>query len=152
MYHKILLAIDYEDSGEGKRALEEGVKLLAEGGELHLVTVFDPGGTGFFPHVTVSTPEDQESEVRESLSLLARKYLPIARSADLHIVAGTPCEKLVALAANMGADLIILVSKGAGSRWPLRRATVECVAVSAPCTVLILPTLVKEPEETRKSR
>ncbi len=33
MYHKMLLAIDYEDDGEGKRALEEGVRLLGEDSE-----------------------------------------------------------------------------------------------------------------------
>ncbi|SOB78003.1 Nucleotide-binding universal stress protein, UspA family [Marinobacter sp. LV10R510-11A] len=151
MYRKILLAIDSEDDGEGKRALEEGVRLLGEGSELHLATVFDPGGAGFFPHITADAPEDRESEVRESLSLLARKYLPMPHSASLHVVAGTPGEKLVALAANIGADLIILVSKGAGSRWPMRRATVECVAVNACCAVLVLPALAKAPDETEDS-
>jgi nucleotide-binding universal stress UspA family protein len=152
MYRKILLAIDSEDDGEGKRALEEGVRLLGEDGELHLATIFDPGGAGFFPHVTAETPEDRENEVRERLSLLARKYLPMKHSASLHVVAGTPGEKLVALAANISADLIILVSKGAGSRWPMRRATVEYVAVNACCAVLVLPGLVKAPEETGDNR
>lgn len=152
MYRKILLAIDYEDDGEGKRALEEGVRLLGEGSELHLATVYHPGGTGFFPHVTADAPEDREAEVRESLSLLARKYLPMQYSASLHVVAGTPGEKLVALAANIGADLIILVSKGSGSRWPMRRATVEYVAVNACCATLILPALVKALEETGDNR
>ena len=152
MFHKILLAIDFKDDGEGKRALEEGVRLLAEGGELHLVTVFNPGGTSFFPHVSADTPEDRESEVRESLSLLARKYLPMNQSASLHIIAGTPADKLVALAGNIGVDLVVLVSKGAGSRWPLRRATVEYVAVNSPCTVLVLPELVKKPEESGEIR
>lgn len=152
MYRKILLAIDSEDDGEGKRALEEGARLLDEDGELHLATIFDPGGAGFFPHVTAETPEDRENEVRERLSLLARKYLPMKYSASLHAVAGTPGEKLVALAANIGADLVILVSKGAGSRWLMRRATVEYVAVNAPCVALILPALVKVPDEAEDSR
>ncbi|MBL1271049.1 MAG: universal stress protein [Oceanospirillales bacterium] len=149
MYRKILLAIDYEDDGEGKRALEEGVRLMGEDGELHLATVFNPGGAGFFPHVTTDAPEDRENEVKESLSLLARKYLPMKYSASLHVIAGTPGEKLLALAVNIGADLLVLVSKGASSRWPMRRATVEYVAVNACCAVLILPSLVKAPEETR---
>lgn len=152
MYRKILLAIDYEDDGEGKRALEEGVRLLGEDSELHLATVFDPGGAGFFPHVTAEAPESREAEVRESLSLLARKYLPMKHSASLHVVAGTPGEKLVALAANIGADLIILVSKGSGSHWPMRRATVEYVAVNACCATLILPSLAKVTEEAGDNR
>lgn len=145
MFHKILLAIDYEDDGEGKRALEEGVRLLSEGGELHLATIYDPGGTGFFPHVSTETAADREAEVREQLSLLARKYLPMQYSAKLHIIAGSPGEKLVALAANIGADLIILVSKGSAGLWPLRRATKEYVVKNACCATLILP---QELEET----
>lgn len=144
MYNKILLAIDYEDDGEGKRALEEGVRLLSEGGELHLATIYEPGGGGFFPHVSTATPADREAEVREQLSLLARKYLPMQYSAKLHIIAGSPGEKLAALAANMGADLIILVSKGGGSRWPLRRATKEYVVMNACCATLILPQELEE--------
>lgn len=146
MYNRILLAIDYEDDGEGKRALEEGVRLLSEGGELHLATIFDPGGAGFFPHVSTETPADRETEVREQLSLLARKYLPMQYSAKLHIIAGSPGEKLVALAANIGADLIILVSKGGGGRWPLRRATKEYVVMNACCATLILPKALEEPD------
>lgn len=152
MYDKILLAIDYQDDGEGKWALEEGVRLLGENSELHLVTVYNPGGAGFFPHVTTEAPEDRENEVRESLRLLARKYLPMKYSASLHVIAGTPGEKLVALAANISADLIILVSKGSGSHWPMRRATVEYVAVNACCAVLVLPALTKMPEDTEGSR
>jgi nucleotide-binding universal stress UspA family protein len=144
MYRKILLAIDSENDGEGKRALEEGGRLLDEDGELHLATIFDPGGAGFFPHVTAETPEDRENEVRERLSLLARKYLPMKYSASLHDVAGTPCEKLVAVAANIGADLVILVSTGGSSRWLMRRATVEYVAVNAPCATLVLQKAAEE--------
>ncbi|WP_372964470.1 universal stress protein [Marinobacter sp.] len=151
MFNKILLAIDCEDDGEGKRALEEGVRLLSDGGELHLATVYNPGDAGFFPHVTAEAPDDRESEVRDRLSLLVRKYLPMQYSASLHVVAGTPGERLVALAANLGADLIILVSKGSGSHWPMRRATVEYVAVNACCAVLILPGLEQVTEDEDKN-
>lgn len=150
MYSKILIAIDPEDDGEGKRALEEGVRLLDQDGELHLASVYSPGGTGFFPHVTEDSPEEKEAEVRGTLSLLARKYLPLNQSATLHVVAGNAGEKLVALAGTTCADLMILVSRGATGRWPLRRATVEYVSVNAPCAVLVLPALVKAPEEDRE--
>ena len=141
MYRKLLIAIDPEDDDEGKRALEAGLDLLAEDGEMHLASVYDPGGGGFFPHVTEAAPEDKEAKVRESLDLIARKYLPLPLKATLHVVAGTPSEKLVALAGQLYVDLIVLVSRGASGRWPLRRATVEYVTVNAPCAVLVLPVL-----------
>lgn len=139
MFHKILLAIDTEDDDEAKRTLAEGVRLLAEGGELHLASVFSPGESGFFPHVSDDTPEDREKVVRDKLNLLARKYLPMNQAAHLHVMCGTPSEKLVALAAQAEVDLLLLLSRGPGGLWPLRRATVEYVTVNAPCAVLVMP-------------
>jgi len=147
MYRKLLIAIDPKDDGEGKWALEAALDLLDADGELHLASVFNPGGSGFFPHVTEEAPEDREEEVRHHLDLLARKYLPLNREATLHVVAGSPGEKLVALAGQLCADLMILVSRGGGSHWPLRKATVEYVAVNGPCQVLVLPSLEKEAPE-----
>ena len=141
MYRKILIAIDPEDDGEGKRALEASADLLDEQGELHLASVYRPDSGGFFPHVTEQSPEEKESEVRRSLDLLARKYLPLNRDAALHVVAGSAGEKLVALASQLKVDLILLVSRGSSGRWPLRRATVEYVAVNARSPVLVLPPL-----------
>lgn len=148
MYQKLLIAIDPEDDGEGKRALEAAMDLLAEDGELHLASVFRPGGAGFFPHVTEEAPEQKEAEVREMLDLLVRKYLPLNRNATLHVVAGTAGEKLVGLAGQLCIELMILVSRGSTGHWPLRRATVEYVAVNAPCAVLVLPSLEKSGPET----
>ena len=148
MYRKLLIAIDPEDDGEGKRALEAAMELLTEDGELHLASVFSPGGGGFFPHVTEEAPEQKEAEVREVLDLLVRKYLPLNRDATLHVIAGSTGEKLVGLAGQLCADLLLLVSRGGSGHWPLRRATVEYVAVNAPCPVLVLPSLEKsEPEK-----
>jgi nucleotide-binding universal stress UspA family protein len=77
MYRKLLIAIDPEDDGEAKYALETAMKLLAEDGELHLVSVYSPGGGGFFPYVTDEAPEQKEAEVRETLDRLVQKHLPM---------------------------------------------------------------------------
>lgn len=153
MYQKLLIAIDPEDDGEGKRALEASLDLLAEEGELHLASVFSPGGAGFFPHVTEVAPEQKEAEVREMLDLLVRKYLPLNRSATLHVVAGNAGEKLVGLAGQLCIELMVLVSRGSSGHWPLRKATVEYVAINAPCAVLVLPSEKKaEPEDNGENR
>lgn len=148
MYRKLLIAIDPDDDGEGKRALAAAMDLLDEDGELHLASVYSPGGGGFFPHVTEEAPEEKEAEVREVLDLLVRKYLPLNRSASLHVVAGNAGEKLVGLAGQLCADLLMLVSRGSTGHWPMRRATVEYVSVNAPCPVLVLPSLEKSGPET----
>lgn len=148
MYRKLLIAIDPDDDGEGKRALAAAMDLLDEDGELHLASVYSPGGGGFFPHVTEEAPEEKEAEVREVLDLLVRKYLPLNRSASLHVVAGNAGEKLVGLAGQLCADLLMLVSRGSTGHWPMRRATVEFVSVNAPCPVLVLPSLEKSGSET----
>lgn len=147
MYRKLLIAVDPEDDGEGKMALETACQLIEDPGELHLASIYQPGSAGFFPHVESETPEEKEAQVRQWLDLLMRKYLPLNRSATLHVVAGTPGEALVALAASTEADLLLLVSRGSGSHWPLRKATVEYVSVNAPCAVLILPPIQRDERE-----
>lgn len=155
MYQKLLIAIDSEDDGEGKCALTAAIDLVAENGELHLASVYSPGGGGFFPHVTEEAPEQREAEVRGKLDLIMRKYLPINHTATLHVVAGNADnagEKLVALAAQLSADLIILVSRGSNSSWSLGRVTtLEYVSVNSPCSVLVLPSLEKVDLETAKA-
>lgn len=147
MYRKLLIAIDPEDDGEGKRALEAALALLDETGELHLASVYQPVSGGFFPHVTEEAPEEKETRVREKLDLLARKYLPLNRNASLHVVAGAAGEKIVALAAQLCVDLVILVSRGSSGHWPLRKATVEYVSVNANCAVLVLPEINRNGKE-----
>jgi nucleotide-binding universal stress UspA family protein len=148
MYQKLLIAIDPEDDGEGKSALATAIGLLTEDGELHLASVYSPGGGEFFPLVTAVAPEQKEAEVRESLDLLVHKYLPLNHNASLHVVAGSPGETLVSLAGQLCVDLLILVSRGSSGHWPLRRATVEYVSVNAPCPVLVLPSLEKAGPQT----
>ncbi|MGS2744138.1 universal stress protein [Halomonas sp. LS-001] len=143
MYQKLLIAIDPDDDHEGRRALNAGLSLLNDDGELHLASVYSPGGGGFFPHVTEEAPEEKEAEVRKKLDLLVRKYLPMNREATIHVVAGSISEKLVGLSGQLCVDLIVLVSRGSNSRWKLRKATVEYVSVNAPCRVLVLPALEK---------
>ena len=151
MYRKLLIAIDPEDDGEARYALETAMKLLAEDGELHLVSVYSPGGGGFFPYVTDEAPEQKEAEVRETLDRLVQKHLPLNRSVSLHVVAGSPGEKLVGLAGQLCADLLILVSRGGSGHRPLRQATVEYVSVNAPCPLLVLPSLEKaDPQKTHE--
>lgn len=152
MYQKLLIAIDPEDDGEGKVALQTAMKLLHENGELHLASVYSPGGGGFFPHVPELGPEQKEAEVRETLDLLVRRYLPSNVNVSQHAVPGHPGETLVALAGQLGTDLILLVSRGSTGRWPLRRATVEYVAVNASCPVMVLPVLVKAPPQAPMSK
>jgi nucleotide-binding universal stress UspA family protein len=80
-----------------------------------------------------------------------RKYLPLNRNASLHVVAGSAGEKLLGLAGQLSADLMILVSRGSSGHWPLRRATVEYVSVNASCPVLVLPSLEKaSPQPTEE--
>ncbi|MDR5897860.1 universal stress protein [Halomonas vilamensis] len=143
MYQKLLIAIDPDDGHEGKRALEAGLSLLDDNGELHVASVYSPGGGGFFPHVTEEAPEEKEAEARKKLDLLVRKYLPMNREATIHVVAGSIGEKLVGLSGQLCVDLMVLVSRGSNSRWKLRKATVEYVSVNAPCRVLVLPVLEK---------
>ena len=139
MYRKVLIAIDPESEQEVPAALAAGLDQLSQEGELHLVTVVNPDGTDFFPHVPEQSAEEQEAATRAALERMADAHLPSGRSAQIHVAHGAAGTVLVALAGRLGADLLIVISHGAGGRWPLPRHTVEYVAVNAPCAVLVLP-------------
>ena len=143
MYQRILIAIDPENENEGKRALEFAMTLMTENGELHLASAYNVGGGGFFPYITEDAPEQKEAEVRKTLDKIVRKYLPINRHANLHVLAGNTGKKLVSLGGQLNADLMILISRGSSGYWPVHRATVEYVSVNAACPVLVLPSLEK---------
>jgi nucleotide-binding universal stress UspA family protein len=54
---------------------------------------------------------------------------------------GDPSERLVAVAAEVGAETIVIGNRGAqGSRWRVRDAVPTMVVRHAPCSVLIVDT------------
>ncbi|MCC5857703.1 MAG: universal stress protein [Ectothiorhodospiraceae bacterium] len=139
MFSKILVATDPAHGDETAHALTTALRLLDDEGEILLFAVVGPRGTDFFPHVPDTTPDAEDQAVRDKLDVLARKFLPHQVTRRILIAHGnSPGEAIVEAADQDLAALIILVSHGAGGRWPWPRHTVEYVSVNAPCAALIL--------------
>ena len=139
MFAKILVATDPAHGDETALALETALRLLDDGGDILLMAVVSPKGTEFFPHVPEEQPDAADEALRGKLDVLARKHLPHAVERRILLCHGnSPGEAIVEIAEEQRAGLIVLISHGAGGRWPWPRHTVEYVSVNAPCAALVL--------------
>jgi nucleotide-binding universal stress UspA family protein len=141
---KILLAVDGSDhSYEAVRSL----KYLARAEELLLMHVLDvptPAYPMMMPEVAQELYETLERNMREDgtrlldriVSLLPMNVGPVTK----HLVVGNPAERIIALAEQAHADLILIGTRGLG---PIKERLIGSVAhrvlTFAPGAKLILP-------------
>jgi universal stress protein A len=139
-YSNILVAIDLS---EDSREVLDAAKAVAgkTGGRLHLATVIKPltqvyGGLDMAPisRGSVSFEEEARTHARAQLENLARDYG--IRASDIHILAGSPGREVKALAAETGADLIVIGSHGREGFNRLLGSTANAVLHDAGCNVL----------------
>ena len=138
---KILLATD--GSEEAELAASTVVALAKEtGSELHVVTVA-LGYPYVYAYYDVRHPAEVERGQREAREVLDRQVDRIRGAGGAvtkaHFGAGVPEEEIVVLAEELGADLVVLGSRGLGG---MRRALVgsvsDSVARHAHCPVLVV--------------
>ena len=145
--YRVVAGCDFTPLGD--RVVMEALRLCAAypGAELHVITVgADLTGGLLLPgaavHV-VSNAEAQEiarvhvARIVDQVAAVGQP-LPIEKIA-VYVVAGTPSERIVALAAAQDADLIVL---GTHSRHGLGRLLLGSVAQEvlrrAPCGVFVI--------------
>lgn len=139
---KILLATD--GSEEADLAAKAAADLAGEpGSELHVVAVGPeyplymlPDNTGRFQEVF----EEGKRQTREVLDEQVRKIEASgARVEKAHQRSGRPDREILALADELGADMVVVGSRGLGG---LRRALMGSVSTSvvrhAHCPVLVI--------------
>jgi nucleotide-binding universal stress UspA family protein len=121
MYARILVATDGSDLAD--RALDHGLRLAKlAGSEVTVVTVTEPATVVFGGYATVAgSVVDPVPELMEAQNRAARELLERAakRAADQGIAVKTvlvdnsyPAEGIVATAASVGAELIVMGSHG----------------------------------------
>jgi nucleotide-binding universal stress UspA family protein len=134
---KILLAAD--GSEEAKLAAAVAGALAGDtDSELHVVTVGP-----FLPTVLASTEEEPARMAREARRTLDEQVALIEAAgggvAQAHLRLGGAAEEIVALAENVGADLIAMGSRGRGGiRRALMGSVSERVVHHAHCPVMII--------------
>lgn len=145
-YTSIVVGTDGSDTAE--QAVARAATLAtAEGSRLVVVTAYTPGEG---PASSVSA-DDVPPDIRFTLTdraqaeSLAERGRGIARAAGaanvvVQALSGDPAEVLLAAAADFGADLIVVGSKGLTGRARLLGSVASAVGHHAPCDVLVADT------------
>jgi nucleotide-binding universal stress UspA family protein len=139
---KILIPLDFSD--DSKRALDYGLALAATAGaEVALLTVIEDR----FPYPELFAWDHPNDEFYRSMRERALGHLEEllqAASAEIKVervvVRGRPRQEIVAVATDLGADLIVLARHGSsGIRHAFMGSTAEGVLRHARCPVIVLP-------------
>jgi nucleotide-binding universal stress UspA family protein len=142
---KMLLATD--GSEEALLAAQSAADLAARtGSELHVVHVGEtlgPGYSGYAGYeegVLPSAQEDLERQAQEALEAqVGRIAVAEGPRAQSHLRMGRPDEEIVALGEEIGAELIVIGSRGLGGvRRALMGSVSDSVVRHAHCPVLLV--------------
>jgi nucleotide-binding universal stress UspA family protein len=128
MFGRIVVGVAKAERGE--RAVEVAMDLAERyGAELHLVMAFDRGA------------KDVDSPARkaaEGFLQALRREAPV--EAHVHAMPGDPADTVLLVAAEVGADLIVVGNRGMGGAGRILGSVPNSVAHKAPCSVLIADT------------
>jgi nucleotide-binding universal stress UspA family protein len=136
--HKIVVPVDF--SIHARRALDEAIGLARKyGAELHLVHCYPLMPT--LELYGVQMPPSMDLEVRQAARRRMAEWRDSVRAAGLaaeqHLSADLPSAKILELSGKIGADLIVIGSRGLSGleRWLLGSVAERTVRM-APCPVL----------------
>ncbi len=140
-FQKILAAIDFSD--ESTRALQRAAALVKAGeGELHVIHVVPGLVYRGVAYLELLAPDAQEREqaaaekaLTEAVSALGREHTP----ASVEVLDGEPRSAILKHANEIGADLIVVASKGYGRAHEILLGSVAAhISHAATCSVLIV--------------
>ena len=140
-FRKILVPVDFSD--HASRALDTAIELAKQAdGRLHLVHSYPIAPVMLAPY-EISMPLDLERSVREAankqLADLAERVRKAGVPVETSTSAESPSEAIVHCAEKIGADLIVMGTRGlTGLKHVLLGSTAERTLRLAPCPVLTL--------------
>lgn len=136
MYKKILVAVDL--SNDTQKVLDKA-KALADGdNKLHLVHVVEPVAAAYSMDIyAVNISELQQEAINFAEQRLEKLGNDIGVSSDqVHTLLGAPAPEIRNLAAEIGADAIVIGSHGHSGWKLLLGSTANKVLHGAVCDVL----------------
>jgi universal stress protein A len=141
-FERIMLPLDFSEHGD--RAMEYAVWFARmAGGTLHLVHVIaNPADPMWEPEEvpTWDLVPHSEKKARGLLEAAAQRFLPPDCPREYHVCQGDPHEKLIDVAKQMNADLIVMSTHGRGGVAHLVLGSVaERTVRHAPCPVFVVP-------------
>ncbi len=138
-FHKILVPIDF--SAHSEQALDDAIGLAQRyDAELHLLHCYPISPGAISPYGMV-VPETFEHDVRVAALRRLAEWSDKARGAGCrvqeHLSARFPAEEIAALAERIGADLIVMGTRGlTGIKHVLLGSVAERTIRVAACPVL----------------
>ena len=133
------VVVGFDFSHSAHAALSRAIKLAARAPwhVLHIVSVIDPHWA--FPAVPAEHVDDTyPARVREAIVSLVHAEAGQPISFTVHARTGKPVKEILAVARNVGAELIIVGSRGVtGIERAMVGSTSERIAREAHCTVEI---------------
>jgi nucleotide-binding universal stress UspA family protein len=137
VFQKVVVGADQSDTAtEAVRQAIELVKLT--GGRLHIVSAYRP------QQFSTSGGEEQALESGDLAESVLADHASRARAAGVeahtHARSGAAAESICDVAAEIGADLIVVGNKGMVGVRRVLGSVPNSVAHRAPCSVLIADT------------
>lgn len=109
MARKILLPIDLNIADSDEGTLHAALRLLEEGGTLHVVTVVPEHG---LPALSDQTGRPHEARAHEAVRVTLAKWVadhvPQGIEARAQVLSGTIYDQIIRAANRIGADLIVI--------------------------------------------
>jgi universal stress protein A len=140
-FKRILVPHDFSD--DASAALDFAIELAKQlGGELHLVHAYRLPIEVFSPY-GVAIPDSVMPELRKGAELrlkeLAARVEAAGLTARVHLREGAPAEVIAESARELGADLIVMGTRGrTGLAHVVLGSVAERTVRSSPCPVLTL--------------
>jgi len=140
-FKRILVPHDFSD--DAAAALDFAVELAKQlGGELHLLHVYRMPLEMFSPY-GIAVPESVIPEIREAagrrLKELSAQVKNAGLEVEVHLQEGPPADSIAEAARELGADLIVMGTRGrTGLAHVVLGSVAERTVRSAPCPVLTL--------------
>ncbi len=136
MYKKILVAVDL--SNDSQKVINTAVELSQGSAQLHFVHVVEPVAAAYSMDIyAVNISELQQ----EAINFAEQRLAKLGTTASLpegqvHTLLGSPAPEVRNLAAEIGADAIVIGSHGHSGWKILLGSTANKVLHGAPCDVL----------------
>jgi nucleotide-binding universal stress UspA family protein len=143
MFRKIVVGSDGSETANAAVALAADLARQS-GGELHLVTAMrSSGGVAVPPAVSAADPGAGAVYRREAAQQMHRDVIKGLQGIDVrsHVEGGAPADVIVKWADEVGADLIVVGSKGMQGPRRILGSVPNTVAHGAGCDVLIAKTV-----------
>lgn len=134
MYARILVPVDLSGSEKAQKILAKAEALLSPGGEIMILNVVEdlPGYLAI--DMPVDLIENAIKDARDKLAALSERAAGIGK---VEIRTGSPAREILAAAADLEADLIIIASHTPDLTNYFIGATADRVVRHAKCSVLV---------------